>query len=63
MAMLALLLTVRDVLLALALSWIGITFETTSPPKHSEPVKTCGAGESVCTSLTAGFDALECAKR
>jgi hypothetical protein len=60
--LLALLVAARDLLLVLALSWLGVTFEP-APRKQAEPQITCGAGETVCTSLAPGFDALECMKR
>jgi hypothetical protein len=62
-AMLALLAALRNLILALALSWVGVTLERTSPHKQPDADPACGRGETVCTSLATGFDALECAKR
>lgn len=44
---------VRDMIIALALSWIGITVA----PAQKEPCPLKGADAGMCEQRTAGFDA------
>lgn len=51
--MVAALIVVRDMIIALALSWIGVTVA----PAKTEPCPLKGADAGMCNERTAGFDA------
>lgn len=50
--MIAALIVVRDMIIALALSWIGISVV----PAKTEPCPLKGADAGMCSQRTAGFD-------
>lgn len=54
--MIAALIAVRDMIIALALSWIGVSVE----PVKTEPCALKGADAGMCTPRGAGFDATGC---
>jgi hypothetical protein len=51
--MIAVLITVRDMIIALALSWIGVSVV----PAQNEPCPLKGADAGACSQRGAGFDA------
>jgi len=57
--MIAALIVVRDMLIALALSWIGVSIE----PSKTEPCTLKGADAGMCSERSAGFDASGCELR
>ena len=54
--MIAALIVVRDMIIALALSWIGVSVE----PAKTEPCALKGADAGICGQRSAGFDAGSC---
>lgn len=54
--MIAALIVVRDMIIALALSWIGVSVE----PAKTEPCPLQGADAGMCNQRTAGFNANSC---
>lgn len=54
--MVAALIVVRDMIIALALSWIGVSVE----PAKTEPCALKGADAGMCSQRGAGFDATGC---
>lgn len=54
--MIATLIVVRDMIIALALSWIGVSVE----PAKTEPCPLKGADAGMCSQRTAGFDTGGC---
>lgn len=54
--MVAALIVVRDMVIALALSWIGVSVE----PAKTEPCALKGADAGMCSQRAAGFDSGGC---
>lgn len=57
--MIAALIVVRDMIIALALSWIGVSVQ----PTQTEPCSLKGADAGMCSQRGAGFDATGCELR
>ena len=57
--MIAALIVVRDMIIALALSWIGVSVE----PVKTEPCALKGADAGMCHQRTAGFNVEDCSLR
>ena len=61
--MIAVLITVRDILIAAALAWVGVTFD--APARHapqqpaSASTPAC-SGSQMCSAQRPHFDALGC---
>lgn len=67
--MISVLIAVRDFLLALALSWVGVTIEQPAPPaaqppaaQHAASTPACGDGQ-MCAAQRPQFDSLTCNER
>lgn len=56
--MIAALIVVRDMIIALALNWIGVSVEPVAT--KSEPCALKGADAGMCTQRGVGFDASGC---
>ena len=56
--MIAVLIVVRDMIIALALSWIGVSVEPVAT--KAEPCALKGADAGMCAQRSVGFDASEC---
>lgn len=54
--MIAALIVVRDMIIALALGWIGVSVA----PAKQEPCTLKGADAGMCSERAAGFDAGSC---
>ncbi len=54
--MISALIVVRDMIIALALSWIGVSVE----PARTEPCSLKGADAGMCGQRGVGFDSSSC---
>lgn len=59
--MVALLDAIRDFVLALALSWVGIAVQPKPTPKPDQSACPVASGAASC-SIKAGFDASDCSE-
>jgi hypothetical protein len=65
--MLSVLIAVRNALLALALGWVGVTFERVAAEARAEPASSlapaCSSDGGMCAAEKPGFNALDCPDR
>ena len=62
--MAALLIALRDVLVVLALNWIGVTIEPASTPaREPSAPESCATGGPSCTSMNGSISTIDCPQR